>query len=86
MPLWKSPRFCPSSRFSRPVSSRLARYLRFGIPPRRVSQRERTRLPSTMSQMPNRIGRVSASIIRASYWPSGCTITTMSASIARAAS
>ena len=67
-------------RFSIAVRPRLATYFQRGMPAASAAPGISSREPSTRSASPRTIGSIMRGISSGSYWPSGCSITTTSAS------
>ena len=67
-------------RFSIAVRNRLAKYFHRGMPAARAAPGSSSLEPSTMSASPATIGSTILGMSSGSYWPSGCSITTTSAS------
>ena len=75
--MWHSVNCRRIARFSSVVSTRLATRFHSGMPPRFAPPGTSMREPRTMSARPSRIGRIISGMIAGSYWPSGCSITTI---------
>ena len=61
------------------VRKRFATCFHSGMPPRAAPPGIIMREPSTMSARPSWMGRIISGMIAGSYWPSGWSMTTMSA-------
>ena len=75
-----SGRFRPSTTFSIIVRNRFAMYLIGGMPPASTSSRRLIREPSTISTTPALMKPAMYGTSAPSYWLSGCSMTTISAS------